>query len=96
MSAMEIDGNGEVFQDINHANQARKSTGKLFKGGVVEISGIYLVSHGRNASGERCGMDHEVLLANGSNFPSCRHCGTNVSFRLAKAAISLSESRVLA
>jgi hypothetical protein len=55
-------------------------------GDKVKTSGLYKVKHERDHIPE-----HEVTAVTGEVFPSCRQCGSEVKFELARAAHRLTK-----
>jgi hypothetical protein len=46
----------------------------------VPVTGIYTASHHQHRT------PHEVFAVEGEKFPPCRHCGSQATFTLLKAA----------
>jgi hypothetical protein len=53
----------------------------------VPESGVYQVLHYRHR------LSHEVTILRGGSFPECSECGSNVRFRLVRAAPLLEPDR---
>jgi hypothetical protein len=69
------------LKEVNFRGARGMMTDEVFQpASEIPESGIYQVQHYRHR------LYHDVIILRGQNFPVCSECGSNVRFRLVKAA----------